>query len=84
MAWLKSFFEETPGSGSMIRAVNWWAFVFLIVMPVTLWAALSWHARSLVEIPSTVSVFCLTGFAAATGAKVVQSFGEKIPPAPPP
>lgn len=81
MNWLKSFFEETPGSGSMIRAVNWWAFVFLIILPTILWALLSWRACSLVEIPSTVSVFCLTGFGAATGAKVVQSFGEKPPPA---
>lgn len=79
MSWLKSFLEETPGTGSLIRLVNFWAFVFLIVLPAVLWALLSWQAGKLVEIPSTVSVFCLTGFAAATGAKVVQSFGEKPP-----
>lgn len=80
MNWLKSFLEESPGVGSMTRAVHWWAFVFLIAIPALLEVVLSYHAKAWVEVPSTVSVFLLTGFGTATAAKVGQSiFAEKTP-----
>lgn len=76
MNFLKSFFEETPGVGSMMRAVHWWAFVFTIALPSSVWAILSWKSHGLLPIDSTISTFCMVGFATATGGKVIQSFKE--------
>lgn len=85
MSWLQSFLEESPGVGSMARAVHWWAFVCLVAAPAALELLLSWRAGAWVEIPSTVSVFLLGGFGTATAAKVGQSiFAEKGSQAPAP
>lgn len=82
MKFLASFFEETPGVGSMTRLVHWWAFVFCIALPLVVWALLSWRDRKLAPIDTTISTFCLGGFLTATGGKVAQSFAEnKTPPA---
>jgi hypothetical protein len=77
MNWLKSFLEESPGVGSMMRLIHWWAFVFTIILPLVVWALLCWHAKAMLPIDGTISTFCLVGFGSATGGKVIQSFGEK-------
>lgn len=71
--WLKSFYEELPGVGSMVRLIHWWAFVFCIVVPVLVWSAISLRSGSLAAIDSTISTFALGGFATATAGKVIQS-----------
>lgn len=79
--WLQSFFDESPGVGSMIRLIHWWAFVFCIAAPITVELIISLHAGHLVPIDSTISVFCLSGFGTATAGKVVQGIaGEKPTP----
>lgn len=67
------FLEETPGVKSSGRLFQALSFVFCIATPMAVWATLSVRKGDLLAIDSTVSLFCLGAFAAATGAKTIQS-----------
>ena len=77
MNWLRTFLEENPGVGSMMRAVHLGAFIVCLLIPLLVECGLSIHARAWVEAPPGVVNLCLGGFGAATIGKAVQSFGER-------
>ena len=76
MKWLKSFLEVEENVGSSVRLVFFLSFLFLIGLPIVVWAWLSIINGELMPIDTTVIDFCKWGFAAATAGKVVQAFKE--------
>lgn len=80
MTFLKSFFEDSPGVGSMMRLVHWWAFVFCIALPTLVWLAICWQHKAMIPLDSTISTFCLGGFGSATIGKVAQAYTDNKTP----
>lgn len=83
--WFKSFFEESPGVGSMARLNVFLCFVFCVACPVVVEVGLALTSKDgkWPEIPTGLSYFLGGLFASATGFKILQAvFGEKPPASP--